>query len=333
MPTILVTGANGLLGSHIIKHLLLNEEKFDIIALVRENSDLSLLKPYLPKITISTCSLFDICELEKLINTVDYIIHCAALVTFEAGNFNLLRKTNVEGTANLVNVALSANIKKIVHISSVAALSKGKEIECYDESAKWNHTAENSDYAISKYQSEQEVWRAMQEGLNATILNPPLILGSGNFQKTSLQIIDKIYSSRGFYPSGGNGFVDVHDVAQIAIKSLSEEYNGQRFIVSGINLSYKELYEKIFKNPQSKHNYQIRPLPKPLSYMLTLFTKYFEMVTRKTFLLGHQSIVGLSNYPKYDNSKSIKSFNFTYTPIQNTLSSMLEDYFLSKGIK
>jgi dihydroflavonol-4-reductase len=333
LPTILVTGANGLLGSHIIRHLLLNDVKFDIIALVRENSDLSLLIPYLSKIRISNCSLFDICELEKLISTVDYIIHCAALVTFNAGNFNLLKKTNVEGTANLVNLALSTNIKKIVHISSVAALSKSKEIEYYQESSKWNHSAENSDYAISKYQSEQEVWRAMQEGLNATILNPPLILGSGNFQKTSLQIIDKIYSSRGFYPSGGNGFVDVNDVAQIAIKSLSNDYNGERFIVSGINLSYKELYEKIFKNHQAKQSYQIRPLPKTLSYILIVFTKYFEMITRKTCILSHQSIVGLSNYPKYDNSKSIKSFNFSYTPIDKTISSMLEGYFLYKGVK
>lgn len=326
MSRILVTGANGLLGSSIIRNLLENHN-FSITALVRENSDLNLIDGQLSSINLSYCSLFDIVGLDSLLKGVDYIIHCAALVDFNAGKFNELIKTNVEGTKNLVNASLTNNIKKFVHISSVATLSKSEEYEVYNENSKWIHTAFNSDYSISKYLSEQEVWRGVNEGLNATILCPSLILGIGNFSKSSLQMIDKIFQTRGYYPLGGNGFVDVEDVAKFAILSLSNETNGHRYIISGENLSYKQFFEKILFHPLSHFKGKTRPIPVFLNNILLKLTKSLEFVFRKSIIISYQSIKNMNYYPKYDNSKSKSIFNFSYSPIDKTIEVMLKNYF------
>jgi nucleoside-diphosphate-sugar epimerase len=314
------------LGSTIIQNLIVDPE-IKITALVRENSNLSLLENHIPFIKLSYCSLFDIVELEDLLTNIDYIIHCAALVDFNAGKFSQLQKTNVEGTKNLINASLSNNILKFVHISSVATLSKSEEYETYNENSKWIHSVFNSDYSISKYLSEQEVWRGINEGLNATILNPSLILGIGNFSKTSLQMIDKIFQSMGFYPLGGNGFVDVQDVAKIAILAMNEQTSGKRYVISGENLSYQQLYEKILYHPLSNFKGKIKPLPKIVNRLLLVFTKTIETIIRRSLILSYQSIRNMNSYPKYDNSQSKLAFKFSYTPIDRTIDIMLHKYF------
>ncbi|HMP28362.1 MAG TPA: SDR family oxidoreductase, partial [Saprospiraceae bacterium] len=268
--------------------------------------------------------------LDDLLKKIDYIIHCAAKVDFNAGNFKNLIKTNVEGTHNLVNASLTNSIKKFVHISSVATLSKSDEHEIYDEKSKWNHSNFNSDYAISKYLSEQEVWRGINEGLCATILNPSLILGIGNFSKTSLQMIDKIFQSQGYHPHGGNGFVDVNDVAKLAIISLDASFSGERYIVSGENLSYKNLYEKILNHPLSQFKGVIRPLPSLLNKILLGASRSLEVIFRKSIILSYQSIRNMNSFPKYINQKSKTDFSFDYTPIDTTINQMLEGYFQFK---
>ncbi len=330
MSKILVTGANGLLGSTIVKQLLENGA-FEITALVRFGSDLSLLENSIQKIQIDNTSLFDIKGLESLLTDIDFIIHCAALVNFNAGKFSELKKINVGGTSNLINVALESGVKKFVHISSVATLSKSKDDSLYNEKSKWIHSTFNSDYAVSKYLSEQEVWRGIHEGLPATILNPSLILGPGNFEKTSLQIVEKVFQSKGYHPPGGNAFVDVDDVATISIKSLSSDYNGKRYIVSAANLTYQDLFTKILSHPQSGFKGKIKPMPKFLLILLTNFTKLFEKLFKISVIVSYQAVKNMGAFPRYDNSLSIQDYNYTYKNIDTTIDEMVTAYFNKKA--
>lgn len=329
MTKVLVTGANGLLGSTIVQQLL-EKDDYHIVALVRPTGDLSLLKNCINSVQVDYTSIFDIKGLEELIKDVDFIIHCAALVDFNAGKLDELRKTNVEGTANLVNIALDSNLKKFVHISSVATLSKTEDGSFYDEKSKWVHSAFNSDYAISKYLSEQEVWRGINEGLSATILNPSLILGSGNFKKTSLQMVKKVFQTQGFHPPGGNGFVDVEDVAALAIKALDSEFNSRRYIVSAENLSYKEFFTKILFHPKSPFKGKIRQLPDILLFLLLNITKLSEKIFKRSFLISHQAVKNMGSFPKYDNSLSKNDFNFEYKSIDTTIQNMVNSYLNSR---
>ena len=128
-----------------------------------------------------------------------------------------MQKINIEGTANLMNVALDSNIKKCVYISSVATLGY-EEDTIIDESSYFKHQNKNSNYAITKYYAEQEVWRAAAEGLKVVIVNPSIIFGPGNWNKGSSQIFKKIFNGLRFYSEGGSGYVDVVDEADAVLK-------------------------------------------------------------------------------------------------------------------
>lgn len=261
---ILVTGATGFLGSHLMVHLLESQNNGgQIIRAIyrnRENisntkSIFSLLKKdaLFDKIQWVQADIIDIPSLEIAFKNVDYVYHCAALISFEPNDEEILRKTNIEGTANIVNFCLQYQIKKLCYVSSIAALGDLPEYEdIITETTDWNPEKNHSDYAISKYGAEMEIWRGEQEGLNAVIVNPGIILGVGSNDEGSGKIFRKVAKEMHFYTKGTSGFVSISDVAQIMRFLMESNITSKRYILVAENICFQDLTNMIAQNLKVK---------------------------------------------------------------------------------
>ncbi len=248
----LVTGGTGLVGSHLLFELVSKGRK--VRALKRQGSNTELVKRlflwYSPPrggelfegIEWVEGDLSDITSLQEAMHGIRFIYHCAAMVSFLPDDRQMMMKANVEGTANLVNVALLNDIEKFCHCSSVAALGIPQKDNLVHESLVWKTSGKNSSYAISKYGSEREVWRASEEGLPMVIVNPSVVIGPGDPARSSAQLYQSVKNGMKFYTSGVTGFVDARDVAIAMVALMESDICNQRFILSSEDLSYKELF-------------------------------------------------------------------------------------------
>lgn len=330
----LVTGATGIVGAHILVQLTF--EKKNVIALKRKSSDIDLVKnifshynnPYFEKITWIDCNITDLVDLENVFeHPISQIYHAAAVVSFEKKHKQQLFATNVEGTANIVNIALEKGIKKIGFISSVASLGKEGNKTIYNEDNKWNHDYPNSDYATSKYLSELEVWRAHQEGLDIVIINPGVIIGPGDMEKSSAAIFGKINNGLRFYTKGVNGFVDARDVASSIIQLVESSISGERYVCVGENLRFNDLFEKVAKSLQvEKPSIYASPAITSIAWRIakigSIFTGKMPVLTKETAVTSHMT-------REYDNSKLSKTLSFKFRTIEEACENTGR-FFISK---
>jgi nucleoside-diphosphate-sugar epimerase len=226
-------------------------------------------------------------SLDDAMEGVDIIVHAAAMVSFAASDKKTMFKVNVEGTANVVNVALERGVRRIVHISSVAALGRTSNGERVTEEKQWAEGNMNTVYAITKYKSEIEVWRGMAEGLEGVILNPSIILGYGNWNNSSSAIFKASYNQFPWYSSGINGFVYVNDVARAAVALMESNINGERYIVNGDNWSYQQLFNTIAdafgkKRPHRKVTPAAVNVALAVEKIRSVFTSRSPLLTRET---------------------------------------------------
>jgi dihydroflavonol-4-reductase len=247
---ILVTGASGLLGSHLCFHLLKSGKK--VIALRRNGSRIENTREifsFYDSVTLfnqliwEEGDILDIFSVEEIIqkHKITEIYHCAALVSFELKDTERLLRMNSEGTANMVNAALQNNIQKFCHVSSIAALSQPDIPETITERVVWKSSPRHTNYAVSKYAAEREVWRGMEEGLNVIIVNPSLIIGPGCWNQSSGILLSNSRKGIRFYSPGGTGVVDVRDVTRAMVELMEKNCFGERFILNSENLSFKEI--------------------------------------------------------------------------------------------
>jgi len=311
---ILVTGGSGLLGKELIVQLLAQNKK--VIALYNKTA---LPQFNSPLLTNFQCNILDVMGLEEVMQQgVEQIYHCAALVSFNSKRKRNLYKTNIEGTANVVNAALNAGVKKMVHVSSVAALGKPKINELINENMVWIEQVENSSYGTSKYLSELEVWRGIGEGLEAAIVNPTIILGAGDWNGGSSQIFKSVKEGFPWYSEGTNGFVDVRDVAAIMIALMDSSITAERFIVSAENKSYQDVFNLIanafgVNKPYKKVTPLLAKIVWPLEAIKALFSGQDPLVTKETAAAALAKVY-------YDSSK-LKKFlpSFNYRTIEETI--------------
>jgi nucleoside-diphosphate-sugar epimerase len=227
-------------------------------------------------------------------------------------------KINIEGTANIVNAALDAGVKKMVHVSSVAALGRIREDKPINETMNWTEETSNSNYGQSKYLSELEVWRGIGEGLNAVMVNPVIILGEGDWNGGSSKIFQSVYYEFPWYADGTTGFVDVRDVVKAMIQLMASDITAQRFILSAENKSYREVFNLIAKAfdkrpPHKKVTPSIAKIVWRLEAIKSFFTKKDPLVTRETAKTALAKVY-------FDNSK-LKQFlpGFNYRSIETTI--------------
>lgn len=333
---ILVTGATGFLGSHLVCQLLAKGE--NVRACKRQTSDSSefnfVYDFYFPaqeskmqmekNLQWVRTDVLEIDTFSAALEGISAVYHCAALVSFDPKDRELLQQTNVEGTANVVNLCLTQGVKNLSYVSSIASLGRTKTGNTMDESCKWESSKLNSNYAISKYQSEMEVWRGSEEGLNVAMVNPGVIIGPGNFNKGSNELIKSVYNGMPLYSLGVNGYVDVRDVARALIELTERKIYSKRFILVGANLSIKDLFFSIADGFGKKRPYiLITPFLAALSWrvmwVLRLFTKKGLAITKET---ARAAI----NESYYKNDAIIKEIAFTFTPIETTIKDCCKTY-------
>ena len=326
---IFVTGGTGLVGAHVL--LKLAQKNKDFKALKRISSSFDICKRIFnyynadnlfDKINWIEGDLNDIPSLENGVQGCNLLLHCAGIVSFSSNDIDLLKKVNIEGTANLMNVALSAAIKKVCFVSSIAALGHYSDFEEIDEECHFNTTKKQSNYALSKYFSEQEVWRASAEGLDVVIINPSVILGPGDWTKGSSQIFEKISNGLRFYTSGSTGYVDVVDVAEACIQLLFSEIKNERFILNGANLKYRDCFDRIaeiFEKPQS--TIKVTPFLKEIAWR---FEAFKSLITNKPPLITKETANSAMTNRIFSTKKIKKTLGFKFTDINLTIKKYAE---------
>lgn len=285
---IAVTGANGLLGSYLVR--LLHGQKIPFVALKRTSSNIESLSD-LQDITWRNADVNDYESLLEAFEGVTGVIHTAAVVSFNPRNAEKVFKINTEGTKNVVNAALEKNVNRLLHVSSVAALGRQKDQTEIDETNRWVDSRMNSFYAQSKYRAELEVYRGQEEGLSTVIINPSVILGYSNWDKSSSQLFKYAWQEKPFYMDGSMNFVDAHDVAEIALQLFKADVENQRFILNAGSVPFKKFFDTLAANfgkkgPSVKVG---KPFLKPLAAAESLRTRLLgtePIITRETARLA-----------------------------------------------
>ena len=249
---ILVTGATGLVGSHLLLKLI--EQDRVLVALYRseskKNSTLDFLKERTKSAKVAEIiwRKGDVCNQPSLavaFEGITHLYHCAAFISFAHYKQETLMEVNQQGTTNLVNLAIKHQLKKIAYISSIAALGSDTTSDSIDESTPWNADQDHTPYAYSKFGAELEVWRATQEGVPAVIVNPGVILGTGVEGNPLELLCNQIDNRLLFYPKGATGYVTVEDVVQVLTDLMDSEIKNERFILVAENWSYEQMLHRI----------------------------------------------------------------------------------------
>jgi len=268
--------------------------------------------------------VLDPVSLEDAMDGVQEVYHCAAVVSFEAKDRRIMRSVNVQGTANMVNAALDRGVEKFLHVSSIAALGKSSSGQTLDERSQWQRSPLNSHYALTKFQAEMEVWRGQAEGLTVGIVNPAIILGSGNWKDGAQNFFRLVDQGFPFYTSGGTGFVDVRDVARFLIQYMESERRNERYILSAQNVSYRCLLRWIAealdqKPPRIKITPWMLPIVWRAARLIAFFNGRPPFITRETATSANQTYY-------FDHQKSIRDFNFDYIPIKESVRATARQY-------
>ena len=334
-----VTGGTGLVGAHLLYKLAAKGEQ--IKALKRKNSSTDFVKKVFSwysdnpeqlfsKIQWIEGNLLDIFSLENLIQDTNILYHTAAVVSFEKKDRELLLKTNIEGTANLINVLLDHKETKLCYVSSTGALGRSSDKEKpITEKTHFSSSVNPSVYSVSKYESEREVWRGIEEGLNAVIVNPSIILGPGNWNKGSAKLFETVYNGLFFYTAGSNGFVYVNDLTEIMILLAESNISGQQFIVNAENISYENLFKWIatalkVKPPNKKAGKILSELSWRVLELRRIITGKTSSITRETTNTAQQTYY-------YNNQKLLKYIDFQYTPIIKAIEQTAEIFLKEKA--
>jgi len=330
---ILVTGGTGLAGSHLLLELTSQGKK--VRALRRKSSKTDFVQhvfhayaenpeSQLQLIDWVEGDVLDIFSLEDAMEGVKQIYHNAALVSFNPGDRHMMQHVNVEGTANVVNAALNKGVEKLCHLSSIATLGRAKQGGLTDESTDWTISRYNSQYAISKYNGEREVWRGTAEGLDAVVILPSVILGLADISNGSMQLFKTIRQGLPFYTPGIVGYVDARDVARAQIFLMESDVKNEKFIVSAENLSYQDVLNMIADGLGKAHP-KIK-VNAPLALLARYFFKLRGILSGKPPLITKETARTAMRVYKYNSNKFNAVSHMEYVKIKETISTICSIY-------
>lgn len=319
---IFVTGATGFLGSELVKQLL--ERGKRVRALKRRNSSIPSLLKNNPSLEWVEGDMLDFFSLEKALEDVTEVYHCAAIVSFDTGHKKKMLAVNKEGTGHLVQLCLERNVRKLIHVSSVAALGDGKAGDLTHENNHWEFDGNQYGYSISKYESEMEVWRGIAEGLRAVIVNPSVIIGKNAGNEGSGKLFTAVEKGLRFYTDGATGFVDVEDVARAMIMLMESDIHSERFILNSENMRFKDFFRITAAALGTK-----APGIKVTPWMMVLgrqLAGLVSLVSGKRTLLTREVAVSALKSTAYSSSKFLKRFpDFEFKPIQESIAEICRE--------
>ncbi|MBC7740583.1 MAG: NAD-dependent epimerase/dehydratase family protein [Bdellovibrionaceae bacterium] len=242
---VLVTGANGFLGSWLTKRLL--ADGHEVTALVRKSSDLSELDFAKPNFFYGDIS--DVDSLKQSFKNQEIIFHLAGAVAYKKSDRPLMEKVNVEGTRNVVETCAQLQTTKLLHLSSVVAIGSSFKKEILNENSDYKIKNLNLGYFETKRKAEELVVAAAKAGrIYAVCVNPSTIYGAGDAKKGSRKTQVKVAQGKfPFYTNGGVNVVGVEDVVDGILLAVNKGRNGERYILSSENMTIKDLFQKIAK--------------------------------------------------------------------------------------
>ena len=320
---ILVTGGTGLVGCHLLYNLILNGKK--VKALHRKNSNIEVVKKVFSYYSENSNNLFnkidwvegninDITSLDNAFKNVDEVYHCAAFISFNNEDLNAMKKINIDGTANMINFALEKKVDKFCYVSTIAAVGEKKD-SLIDEECEWKEN--NNPYSETKHYAELEVWRGISEGLNAVIVNPGVIVGSGFWRRGSGAFITTVSRGMNYYPTGKTGFICVKDVVSIMIKLMDKNFFSERFILVAENWSQKDFINSICKNldikpPKNKATKSIMYLGLYLDFFRSFFLNKKRRFSKAIIKSGQSK-------NEYCNKKIKNSLNHNFIKVEDSI--------------
>lgn len=326
---ILVTGGTGFLGAHLLYHLLRNNS--EVTAICRKNSSFETVKKIFlyysadglsefNKINWVESDLMNAGELEENFENIEIVYHTAAMVSYNPSDNYKMYINNVDGTRNVVNAALNKNIRKLCYVSSIAALGESVSDSLITEETEWKEEYGNSGYSVSKYYAELEVWRGIDEGLNAVIVNPSVILGYGNWDKGSNALLNAVYKGLNYYTLGSSGFVCVEDVCKLMIMLTNSEVCNNSFILSADNIEYKSVFEMIaaslkVKSPKKHATPVITEILWRLESLRSRLSFKSPVITKESARTSHKLL-------KYTDGKLQKSIKYQYKSVEETINEL-----------
>ena len=330
---ILVTGGTGLVGAHLLVSLAIKGDK--VRAIHRASSNLEAVKNVFSYYTNEVETIFnkiewmvaditDVTTLEAAFKDIDYVYHCAAYISFNPRHYPVLKKVNEEGTANVVNFCISEKVKKLCYISSIATLGKTTDGSLSNEETEFNPEDENSVYSITKHDAEMQVWRGTQEGLDAIIVHPGVIIGEGIWNSASGGIFRTISKGLRYYTPGGVSIVDVKDVVKAMIVLTASEIKNEAFILIAENIYYKELLTKVSEKLNKK------PPNKTIAKWMMLSFTNLDWFLYKVFKIKRKllkaTVRSLYKTSFYDASKIEKTIDFKFLPSYKTIERVARNY-------
>lgn len=336
---ILVTGGTGLVGSHLLLELVKTDHK--VRAIHREDSTFDAVKnvfsyehddkksrQLFEMIEWVEADLDDIPALTRAFSGIKKVYHCAALVSFNPAHATTLRKVNIEGSANIVNLCIDLKVEKLLYVSSVATMDLSIGEQQISENFTWHPEKDHTEYAITKHGAEIEVWRASQEGVVVVILNPGIILGPGFWNKGTGQIFKKIDRGLNYHFPKTTGFVGVKDVVRAAIQGMTTNVQNEQYIVVSENISFKKVLKETGqalgkKGPQK----ELKPWMVYIGWIYQSIASIFGGEK----LINRTDNKSLFEHTYYSNEKIKKELKISFTPIKEVIEHTAKLYLRDKN--
>jgi dihydroflavonol-4-reductase len=329
----LITGATGLVGAHVALQLL--KQNKEVVAIKRSTSDVLKTKKLFSYYTSDSENLFnkikwinaDVCDIYSLLDAleaIETVYHCAGFVSFNSKHNKQMHLINAGGTANVVNACLEKNVKALCHVSSIATLQNPDITKNIDESVYWKSSPNLSDYAISKYNGEREVWRGTEEGLNVVIVNPGIILGPGFWKQSSGRLFETCYNGNPFYTKGSSATIDAMDVADCMIQLTENKQFNKRFVLIENNYSFKDILSQIHKafgkqEPRFEAGKVVLTFGKWFDGLRSFFSGKEQLITKET-------VTSALDRNTYKNNRVKEAINFNFIALADTVKFVSQAY-------
>ena len=327
MPKIFITGGTGFIGGNLIGKLL--EHGYEVKALVRNNNLLNKF-PWKEKIETINGNILEPETFKERINDCEIVIHCAALIAFWNKIWGKVHKVNVTGTKNVLEEALRINCKKFIHISSVAAIGYGENNEPIDENHSYNWGKHKICYMETKHDAEKEVFKAIEKGLNATIVNPANVWGVGDYRGRRTPVIKAVKFGQPFYVQSGTNFVDVDAVCEATINAIYMGKCGERYILGGENLPIRDFLNTIADEIKARKPFI--KLPKLPIILFSYSQEALSLLTGKSPKPAASQLCFFGRNIYYDSSKAVRELKMPLIPfrecIHKTVKFYLENHLL-----
>jgi dihydroflavonol-4-reductase len=313
-PRVAVTGATGFVGWHVIREL--RQHHTEPIAVVRASSATSRLQEN--DFAIRTAALDDVASLATAFEGCDAVVHLAGAVDF-AGDWRRFRDVNVQGTANVLEAARIADVRRVVHCSTIAAVGASRTPTKLNESAAWNLGQLRVPYITTKREAEELAIAVNDSRLDVVVVNPGSVIGPDDFDASEFGLMCRRFwrGRLGIHFGGGNCFVDVRDAASGICSAWQRGQPGQRYILGGANRTMSAFFAEL-ANASPQPIPRLR-LPSALGPAIAMLERTFSRKKRPRAYLTPAQAKLLPWFFYFDSGKAKRELGFAPRPLQSTV--------------